>query len=405
VNLFGFSITKQRSGGGQGILDYIRGIGGVKGVNVNETTAMGLSAYYAGVRRISHSLAMLPIDVVKKQGANRIDVMHPSEWLLNSEASFKSTAFDFKQVLITSAINHGNGLAIIERNRGGAPTALINVDSTTSEPTLYDDELYWNVRIKIGDKTETLVVNDRDMINLRGFGTDEIVGLSAIKAHKQNLGLSLAAQKYGADFYENGTMIDGYIEFAGTLDADRKKAISDQWKLNYGFGGKGGIPVLDAGTKYTKLGLPPEDAQFIETRKFQKSEIATILDIPLHMINDMDGAKYSNVEQTGIEFVTYSLGGWIAKIEQEFSRKLLKENEKKDHKIRIDVKGLIRADIAAKGQFYRLMTDIGAMSINDVKKLEDMNPIEGGDEHYVQLNRIPISKINEYYDKENNKPD
>lgn len=404
MKFFGYEFKKeQRSSGG--ILEYVRGIGGVSGVNVTEVTAMGLSAYYAGVRRISHSLSMLPIEVIRKQNGKNVDITHGCEWLLNNEASFKSTAFDFKQVLITSAINHGNGLAIIERSNIGKPISLINVDATTCQPTLVGSELFWNVRLKIADKTEVLVVADRDMINLRGFGCEEIIGLSAIKAHKQNLGLSLAAQKYGADFYEKGTLIDGYIEYAGSLDDTRKKAISEAWSSNYGLGGRGGTPILDNGTKYTRLGLPPEDAQFIETRKFQKSEIATILDIPLHMINDMEGAKYSNVEQTGIEYVTYSLGGWIAKIEQEFARKLLKESEKKDHYIRINVNSLIRADIAAKGQFYRLMTDIGAMSINDVRKLEDKNAIEGGDAHYVQLNRIPISKIENYYDTENKPTD
>jgi HK97 family phage portal protein len=399
LKILGFEIKRSSTLTPKGIREIF--FGGTV-VPVNTTTAMGLSAYYAGVRRISHSLAMLPIDVIRKQGAKREMIDHPMEFLLNKQSSYKSTAFDFRQILITSAINHGNGLAIIERDNGGRPTSLINVDATSSEPTLYDDELFWSVKYKIGDRTEALIVNDRDMINIRGFGVDDVVGLSAIKAHKQNLGLSLAAQKYGEDFYQKGTMIDGYIEYAGTLDDDRKKAISQQWAANYGLGGKGGTPILDAGTKYTRLGLPPEDAQFIETRKFQKSEIATILDIPLHMINDMDGAKYANVESTGIEFVTYSLGGWVAKMEQEFARKLLKENEKQNHYVKVNTNALLRADIKAKGEFYRLMTDIGAYSINEVRELEDKNAIDGGDEHYVQLNKIPIDKIQNYYDNKNN---
>jgi HK97 family phage portal protein len=116
----------------------------------------------------------------------------------------------------------------------------------------------------------------------------------------------------------------------------------------------------------------------------------------------MDGAKYANVESTGIEFVTYSLGGWVAKLEQEFARKLLKENEKQNHYVKINTNALLRADIKAKGEFYRLMTDIGVYSINEVRELEDKNAIEGGDEHYVQLNKIPIDKITTYYDTDNN---
>lgn len=369
---------------------------------VTEKTAMGLSAYWAGVRRISESVAMLPIEVFRKANGKREIVAHPVEYLLNAEANYDTISFDFTQILITSAINHGNGLAIIERDSFGTPTELTNVSKEICEPLKYDDELFWKVETKLHNgKTETLLVPDRDIINIRGFGVDSVVGMSAIQIHKQNLGLSIAAQDYGADFYNKGTRIDGYIEYAGTLKPETKDAINQQWTANYGPNGTRGTAILDAGSKYHRIGMPPADAEFIATRKFQKNEIATILGIPSFMINEMDGSTYSNVEQMGIEFVTYGIGSWMEKIEQEYRRKLLKQSEKLTYYFKHNADRLLRTDVKTKGEYYRLMTDIGAFTINDVLELEDRNSIEGGDTRYVQINRIPIEDIRTYYSKEN----
>jgi len=373
--------------------------GNVGRTPVTEKTVMGLSAYWAGVRRISESIALLPIDVLEKRGPIRREVNHATEFLLNKEANYKTTAFDFTQILVTSAINHGNGLAIIERDRYANPTSLTNVHSSTMKPKIYDDELFWEMSL---DGAKTIQFKDEDVINLRGFGIDEVVGLSAIKAHKQNLGLSLAAQDYGVDFYNKGTRIDGYIEYEGRLDSETKKRIKESWNENYGPNGLGGTAILDNGSKYTRLGMPPEDAQFIETRKFQKNEIATILGVPPHIINDLEHATFSNIEHQGIEFVTYGLGSWIEKLEQEYGRKLLKEREKKNTYFKHNVNRLLRTDVKAKAEHYRLMSDIGVYSINDIRALEDLNPVENGDERLVQLNRIPLEQIKNYYARENN---
>ena len=404
MKVFGYDLTltkqKVRSYDPTRNLFSIPGLVGNK--PVTEKTALSLSAYWAGVRIISETIAKLPVDVVKKVGNTRQQVDHPSEYLLNSEANYKAIAFDFTQILITSAINHGNGLAIIERDNSGTPIGLINVRKDTCECKDYDGEIWWKVRI---DEKESIMVNDRDMINLRGFGTHPIEGLSAIAYHKINLGLSLAAQEYGADFYNKGTRIDGYLKFDGELDTDRKEKIGLAWRTAYGPNGTKGTAILDSGVDYVRLGLPPEDAQFIETRKFQKNEIATILGIPAHLINELEHATFSNIEHQGIEFVNYCLGSWITRLEQEYRRKLLKIKEKRNHYFKFNVNALLRTDVKTKAEYYRLMLDNGVYSINDVLALEDKNPIENGDEHYVQLNRIPIGKINNYYDNQpNNTP-
>ena len=402
MNIFGFEVRRINPFVQEKTGFLNANFGGLVGrTPVNEKSVFGLSAYWAGVRRISESVAMLPVDVFKKVNGTRSMVDHPVEYLLNAEANYQTCAFDFTQILITSAINHGNGLAIIERDRFGTPTGLVNVSREICEPLKYDDELYWKVEVKeAANKTESLLVKDRDIINLRGFGSDPVIGLSAIQAHKQNLGLSIAAQDYGADFYNKGTRIDGYIEYAGVLKPETKDAINQQWTNNYGANGTRGTAILDAGSKYHRLGLPPQDAQFIETRKFQKNEIATILGIPSHMINEMDGATFSNIEHQSIEFVTYGIGSWIEKIEQEYRRKLLKESEKRNHYFKHNVDRLLRTDVKTKGEYYRLMTDIGAYTINDVLELEDRNSVDNGDERYVQINRIPIEQMAEYYKKD-----
>ena len=402
MKIFGLEIsrTKPQNREYDPLRGYVNWGPTVAGVNVNEASALSLSAYWAGVRIISESLAMLPVDVIKKQGNRREQVDHPSEYLLNAEANYKATAFDFTQILVTSAINHGNGLAIIERDKYANPISLINVHPDDCKYVEFDEEVYW--LIKIGDKKEQLKVMDRDMLNLRGFGTDAVEGLSAIKAHKQNIGLALATQKYGADFYNKGTFIDGYIEFPGKLDRDTKDAISEQWTRNYGSTGTKGTALLDQGSKYHRLGMPPADAEFIATRKFQKNEIATILGVPPHMINELERSTFSNIEHQGIEFVTYCLGTWIEKLEQEYRRKLLKESEKKTHVFKFNVNRLLRTDAKTQGEYFRLLSDLGVLSINEIRTLLDQNPVENGDGRYVQLNRIPLEQMADYYKKDPN---
>lgn len=399
MKLFGFEI--KRSTGNQ-VYDPTRNLFNISGVvgrtPVTEKTALSLSAYWAGVKLISETIANLPVDVVKKEDNRRIQVSHPSEYLLNAEANYKSISFDFIQILVTSAINHGNGLALIERDQFANPTALINVRKDYCEAKEYDGEIWWKVKIGISETdSDYIMVNDRDMINLRAFGTHPVNGLSAIAYHKQNLGLSLAAQDYGQDFYNKGTRIDGYLKFNGVLDKERRDKIGQSWLASYGPNGTNGTAVLDDGVDYVKLGLSPEDAQFIETRKFQKNEIATILGVPAHMINELENATFSNIEHQQIEFITYAIGTWIGKLEQEYRRKLLRDIEKPDHVFKHNLNSLLRTDLKSQAEHFRIMTEIGAYSINDVRALIDLNPVDNGDERYIQINKIPISQIEDYY--------
>lgn len=363
---------------------------------VTERTSFGLSAYYAGVALISESIAMLPVEVFRREGGKLFETTHPTEFLLNAEANDKSIAFDCRQIMITSALNWGNGLAIIERNGSGTPTALINVRRESCDPLDFDEELFWDVSI---DSTTTLRVPDRDMLNIRGFGTDPVIGLSIIEYHRQNLGLSIAAQDYGQDFYnKRAKNVSGYIEFAGTLDKKIKDAIADQWSNNYGPAGERGVAILDQGTKFIPVDeVKPADAQFIETRKFQKNEIATILRIPPHMINEMESATFSNIEHQGIQFVTYTLQSWLTKIEQEYRRKLLKQSEKNNHIYLHDPAILAKADLKAQSEFFKTMSDIGVLSGNDIRKRMGINKVDGLDDRYIQLNRVNINDIDEFH--------
>lgn len=400
LNLFGYEFSLSRNNVEQRNSNVT--INGASGLvfqtfghdSVNEINAFSLSAYWAGVRRISESVAMLPVELYKREGNIRTKVDTPLNYLLNSEANHKTTSFDYTQILVTSAINYGNGLAIIERDGVGNPTALVPVVKSVCTPLDYDEELFWHVKV---DDTTNLVVKDQDMINLRGFGSEMVLGYSAIQTHRKNLGLAISAQEYGQYFYKNGTRLDGYIEFSGKLDTETKKKIGEQWRENYGANGKGGTAILDAGTKYTRLGLPPADAEYLQTRKFQVSEIARILGIPSHMINDLDNATFSNIEHQSIEFLTYSLGSWIEKIEQEYCRKLLKENEKRTYYFKHNVNRLLRTDVKAQSEYFRTMGDIGVLSVNEIRDEMDKNSVDNGDVRYVQVNRIPVGEIENFY--------
>lgn len=368
--------------------------GSVGRTSVTEETALSLSAFWSGVRLLSESVAGLPLHLIQKRGENRVKVDHYSLPLLNSEAASTVSAFDYHSVLVASAIVHGNGYAVISRE--GSNIELVNVHPDDVTPVKWDGEIFYKLKIQ----NKEVIVLAGDMIHLKGFGLHPYYGYSAIQYHRLNIGLALAAQDYGADFYNKGTRIDGYLKYPGKLDKDTKDAIAEQWINNYGANGNRGVALLDGDTEYKYIGMPPNDAQFIETRKFQKNEIATILRVPAHMVNELENATFSNIEHQGIEYLNYSLKTWLVKLEQEYRIKLLTTSQRVDHQYKFNTNALLRTDVEKRSAYYETMLRTGVFSINDVRALEDLNPIEGGgDTHFIELNKINVNDIDNYHAK------
>ncbi len=285
---------------------------------------------------------------------------------------------------MAQALLKGNSYSIIERNQAAQPVAFWPVDKV--KPTILDNQLWYNVEMDDGEK----LWKAEDIFHIKDLLTNGVVGRGVIQTHAENLGLSLSAQKYGKEFYDSDATPKGYIKQVGTLTPEQSKNLRNSWTNTYGLG-KNRMAVLDMEQEFVSIAIPPETAQYLGTRKFQKNEIATIFGVPAHMVNEMERSTFNNIEHTGIEFVKFSLLPWMRKFESEVNNKLLTEAEKENHFAKWNANGLMRGDSKARSEFYAKMFAISALNPNQIRALEDMNPYEGGDKYFVPMNMEDIN--------------
>ena len=242
------------------------------------------------------------------------------------------------------------------------------------------------------DKYGTVTLSKEDVLHIPGLAYDGLVGMSPIAMAKNAVGMSIACEEYGASFFANGAHPGGVLEHPGVLKDPGK--VRDSWQAAYG-GSKnaGKVAVLEEGMKYQQIGIPPEEAQFLETRKFQISEIARLYRVPLHLIGDLEHSTFSNIEQQSLEFVKYTLQPWVVRWEQAMTKSLLLPAEKQDYFIKLNVDGMLRGDYQSRMTGYATARQNGWLSANDIREMEDLNPIpeeEGGNLYLINGNMTKL---------------
>ena len=233
-----------------------------------------------------------------------------------------------------------------------------------------------------------------------------LVGYSPIALAKNAIGISIACEEYGASFFGNGASPSGVLEHPGVIKNPER--VREAWHRAYGSGNAHKTAILEEGMKYTPISIPNNEAQFLETRKFQIEEIARLYRVPLHMIGDLDHATFSNIEQQSLEFVKYTLDPWLVRWEQSLQKALLSDSEKGQYFIKFNVEGLLRGDYASRMQGYATARQNGWMSANDIRELEDMNLIpeeEGGNLYLVNGSMSRLSDAGIAYQKTEMKED
>ena len=369
------------------------------GKRVNERSAMQMTAVYSCVRILSEAIASLPLNVYKynKDGGKEKAYDHPLFRLLHDEPNPEMTSFIFRETLMTHLLLWGNAYAQIIRNGKGEVVALYPL--MPDRMTVDRDEkgqLYYKYTKSNDDaptmEGTTVYLDPSDVLHVPGLGFDGLVGYSPIAMAKNAIGLAIAAEEYGSKFYANGAAPSGVLEHPGTLKDPAK--VRDSW--NVAFGGSSNshkVAVLEEGLKYTPISISPNEAQFLETRKFQINEIARIFRVPPHMVGDLEKSSFSNIEQQSLEFVKYTLDPWVIRWEQSLYRALLSEEEKKDYFFKLNVEGLLRGDYASRMNGYATARQNGWMSANDIRQLEDLDRIPaelGGDLYLVNGNMLPL---------------
>lgn len=358
------------------------------GKPVNERTAMQTTAVYACVRILAEAVASLPLHVYEYQddGGKKLVHDHPLYYLLHDEPNPEMTSFVFRETLMSHLLIWGNAYAQIIRDGAGRVLGLYPLLPDKMEVQRDDKGNIYYVYSRNSDENPmfkeygNIKLKAEDVLHIPGLGFDGLIGYSPIAMAKNAVGMTLACEEYGASFFANGANPGGVLEHPGVLKDPSK--VRESWNSVYrGVSNAHKIAVLEEGMKYQQIGIPPEEAQFLETRKFQINEIARLYRIPPHMVGDLDKSSFSNIEQQSLEFVKYTLDPWVIRWEQSLQRSLLLPGEKGKYFIKLNVDGLLRGDYQSRMNGYAVGRQNGWFSANDIREMENMNPIpdeEGG---------------------------
>ena len=369
------------------------------GVHVDEYTALTSGAVWACVAVIADTIAALPWHAFQRTergsqplGSNSID------WLISTQPNPEQTAFQFKQAAMAHVLLWGNGYAEVERNVGGYPMSLWPVTPDRVTPDRIDGSLVYRVR---NPSAEDRLVPAADMLHFRGLGFDGLVGYTPITMHARAMGISIAADKFAASFYGNGTHPASVLETKQALRPEQVDLLKAQWEsMHKGPDKAHKTAILPFDTTYRQIGINPADAKLIEARTFSVREIARIFRVPPHKLADLERSSYSNAEQQAIEFVSDCIVPWVAMLEHEANAKLLGRNQRGNQYTKFNVNALVRGDIKTRMEAYAVARRNGWMSANDIRELEDLNPLpEGqGDDYLVESNLIPLDQLRESWE-------
>lgn len=379
--------------------------GSSAGKNVNERSAMQMTAVYSCVRILAEAVAGLPLHLCryKEDGGKERAIDNNLYHLLHDEPNKEMSSFIFRETLMTHLLLWGNAYAQIIRNGKGEVVALYPLMPNKMQVDRDENgELYY-IYTRSSDEAKTMdgvtvYLTPRDVLHIPGLGFDGLVGYSPIAMAKNAIGLAIATEEYGAKFFANGAAPSGVLEHPGTIKDPSR--LRENWNSTFGGSANSGkVAVLEEGMKYTPISISPEQAQFLETRKFQIDEIARIFRVPPHMVGDLEKSSFSNIEQQSLEFVKYTLDPWVIRWEQSLSRALLNEDEKRKYFFKFNLEGLLRGDYESRMSGYAVARQNGWMSANDIRELENMDKIpaeDGGDLYLINGNMLPLNKAGAY---------
>lgn len=389
------SVIAGRHPGDTGIdwAEFFAPVGGTSaaGATVTAETAMRASAVHACVRVVADTIASLPLKVFRRTDRGSDPATeHPLYSLLHDSPNNYQTSVEWRDQAQVALCLRGNAYAVIERDGAGRVTGIFPI--SPDKVRVYQDRVSLAVVYDVTwlDNSVTRHTAD-DVLHLRGMAGEGVVGLSPITLAREAIGLSLTAEEHGARFFSNGARPGCAIEVPPGTKPDQVEKLREEWdKMHRGAFNAWRPALLYGGMKLQTIQMTAEDAQFIETRKFQVAEIARIFRVPLHMVGDLDRATFSNIEQQSIDFVRNCIRPWVVRWEQRMNQVLLTPEERKTYFIAYNLEGLLRGDTAARYAAFAIGRQWGWLSSNDIRETEGLNQIPGGDTYLSPLNMTPV---------------
>lgn len=375
----------QRLGGG--LFDGFFGLGNTTAPMATAKTALTLSAFYCAVNIISDDIAMLPKAVFEKDGNTREKLTdHPANILISQVPNDLMTAYNLWKITVISMILKGDAyIEQVRNSRTGEVEKLMFRAYDDVTPYEHEDKLYYRYKGRI--------ISSEDMLHFIGFTLDGKKGIGVVRYAAWSLGVSLESQVYAGDVYRNKGLTYGVIESDLKVDVSAKKVLSEGFTKAMSGKDVHRAAFLDEGMKYKPITITPAESQFLETNKAAIAEVGRWLNVPLHKLGNLDNANFSNIYQQGTEYVQYTLLPWIKRIEQVCDWKLFSVEDKGKRYVKFNEKFLLRGDLDMQQRFYTAMVYAGIMNRNEIRALEDLNPVDELEEFLQPVNMNTLEMI------------
>lgn len=394
MKLFGLNLGKKSTfvaATPEKISEMIAGsLGGVSasGVSVSADVAMQQATVYACVRVLAESVASLPMQMYERlpDGSRRVANNHPLYRLVHAVPNGWQTAYELYELLMAHLALRGNAYCFIARS-GTRVVELIPLHPDRVRPVPTDNigELNYEYFDPRG-RMKIATYSQQEILHIPGLSFDGLMGITPIAYQRHTIGDAIATEKHGSKLLKNGVRVGGVLTHPGQLSEEAARRLKESWDASHGGENAYGTALLEEGTGWQQLGMTNIDAQWLESRRFQKAEIAAIFRVPPHKVGDLSHATFSNIEHQGREFYSDSLLPWLKRLEQRLSKQLLTRSEQDRYYFEFKVDALLRADTKTRFETYQIALQNGIMSSNEVRALENLNPREGGDAYMTPLN-------------------
>lgn len=360
---------------------------GYAGKHVTEANAMQTVTVFACVRILAESVAGLPLIVYRRRGDGKERASaHSLYRLLHDTPNPEMTSFEFRETLTGHLCLWGNAYAEIERDNAGRVLALWPLRPDRMHLKHEGSGLAYSYNLGAGGFVR---LAPESVLHLRGLSGDGLIGMSPIRQAKEAIGLSAAMEEFGARLFGQGGRPLGVLEHPGRLSEQGEKLLRESWQKEHGgLSNAHRVAILQEGMAWKPIGIPPDEAQFLDSRRYQVSEIARMYRIPLHLLGAEDKAStYASVEQFAIQFVVHTLRPWLVRWEQAIKRALIPET---DYFAEFLLDGLLRGDSVSRYQAYATGRQWGWLSADDIRRLENMNPLPDGQgqSYLVPMNMV-----------------
>lgn len=373
-------------------------LGTVFNGRVTEEKALGIDAVFACVNLYARTLASMPLLLYEKTpDGKRRAVNHPLYRLLHNEPNPNMTSHNFRKIMEASLKLWGNAYAWIEFDNSWRVKYLwpLLPGNVFPQRSLQTGELFYDAVLYNGESRRFRAY---EMVHIPGLGFDGISGRSPVRQFAETMGFNLDIKSYGRKFFKNGARPSGVLQHPGSLSEEAQKRLENKFDKRYsGIENTGKTILLEEGMTYHQIGVPPEEAQFIESRKYSVEEIARIYGVPPHMIGDLEQATFSNIESQDINFAKHSIVPECVNWEQELMRKLLNDDEQARYEIEFNMEGLVRGDMESRYRAYAIGRQWGFLTADDIRAKENMSNVDGGGITYVPLNMISSELADSYW--------